>query len=204
MKTKTKICGLTREEDVSLAVQLGYSAIGLNFFESSPRYLSVEQATKLSQLIPSSVLSVGVFVNAEEAYVRERIEACNLNAVQFHGDESIEFCELFKEVITIKGVRLKPGVDISPFSKLEYLLVDAYDESEFGGTGQLIPESLLAAYQFETSRMILAGGLRADNVLAKLQKWNPAWVDVASGVESEPGIKCHKKMKDFIDAVQGI
>ncbi|MCL4150189.1 UNVERIFIED_CONTAM: hypothetical protein GTU68_052919 [Idotea baltica] len=201
MQTKAKICGLTREEDILQAIRFGYSAIGLNFYQESPRYLSLEQSITLSRLVPDSVMKVGVFVNADEEYIRERITSCDLDAIQLHGDESPDFCKLFEGIIRIKGIRLKAGIDITPFDAVEYLLVDAYDEESFGGTGKTIPEELLKAFRFDTSRMILAGGLRAENVAEKIAAFCPAWVDVASGVEDIPGIKSTEKMLAFIKAL---
>ena len=202
MRTRVKICGLTRLEDIDAAVAAGADAIGLVFYPPSPRFLSVEQAVELSARVPPFVTKVGLFVNQDVDTVQRISTAASLDLLQFHGEESEAYCRTFGRPY-IKAARVRPGLDLLEFAasypSAAGLLLDAYVES-YGGAGEtfdwsMIPEKLPLP-------MILSGGLHDANVGAAIRRLHPWAVDVSSGVESRKGIKDAGKIVDFIAAVQ--
>ena len=201
--TRIKICGITRVEDALAAAHSGADAIGLVFYERSPRHVSIAQAAQLAAALPPFVSAVGLFVNAEAALVREVLSRVPLDLLQFHGDESPEFCAQFARPY-IKAIRVKAGVDLlqcaSAFRSAKGLLLDAHVEGMPGGTGAtfdwtLIPEQLPLP-------IILSGGLNAENVAAAVGQVRPYAVDVSSGVEAGKGIKDAAKIARFIQEVK--
>ncbi|MDD2915154.1 MAG: phosphoribosylanthranilate isomerase [Gallionella sp.] len=194
--TRIKICGITREEDMLAAVRSGADAIGLVFYEKSPRHVGIAQAAQLAAALPPFVSAVGLFVNASAEAVREVLAAVPLDILQFHGDESPEYCAQFGKPY-LKAIRVKAGVDLlqcaSDFQTAKGLLLDAFVEGTHGGTGavfewSLIPEEL-------RSRIILSGGLDSSNVGVAITVVHPYAVDVSSGVESG-GVEAGKRIKD--------
>ncbi len=201
--TRIKICGITRVEDALAAAHSGADAIGLVFYERSPRHVGVAQAAQLAAALPPFVTTVGLFVNAEAAFVREVLRDVPLDVLQFHGDESPEYCAQFGKPY-LKAIRVKAGVDLlqcaSDFCGAKGLLLDAYVEGVPGGTGavfewSLIPEAL-------RPRIILSGGLDPENVAAAIKQVRPCAVDVSSGVEAAKGIKSAAKIAAFINEVK--
>ncbi len=203
--TRTKICGITRVQDALAAAKCGADAIGLVFYERSPRHISVAQAKQLSAVLPPFVTVVGLFVNAEAAFVREVLEHVPLDLLQFHGDESSRYCAQFNKPF-LKAIRIKAGVDLlqcaSDFHSAKGLLLDAHVEGVPGGTGtafdwKLIPGKL-------SLPVILSGGLDEKNVAAAIKQVRPYAVDVSSGVETSKGIKDAAKIAAFIQEVNQI
>ena len=203
MNTRVKICGITRVQDGLDAVRLGAHAIGLVFYAHSPRAVTVEQASAVVDALPPFVTAVGLFVNAEAEFVRETLAAVPLQLLQFHGDETPEYCAAFG-VPYLKAVRVRPGVDLLQYAQNFHgargLLLDAYVEGVRGGTGAtfdwaLIPRSLPLP-------VVLSGGLDADNVEAAVRAVRPWAVDVSSGVESAKGIKDAAKIEAFMNGVR--
>ena len=201
--TRIKICGITRVEDALAAAQAGADAIGLVFYERSPRHVSVAQAAQLAAALPPFVTTVGLFVNAEAAFVHEALAQVSLDLLQFHGDETPEYCAQFGKPY-LKAIRVKAGVDLlqcaSDFRGAKGLLLDAHVEGVPGGTGAtfdwtLIPEQLPLP-------VILSGGLDAENVAAAIEQVRPYAVDVSSGVEADKGIKDAAKIARFIQEVK--
>ncbi|HSS47074.1 MAG TPA: phosphoribosylanthranilate isomerase [Burkholderiales bacterium] len=199
MPTRVKICGITRVQDGAAAGQLGAHAVGLMFYEKSPRFVSLETAREVIAALPPFVARVGVFVNPDEAQVRAVLDALRLDFLQFHGDEAPEFCRRFGAPY-LKAVRVKKGVDLlqyaSRYHEAKGLLLDAHSESVYGGTGEafdwrLIPRRLPLP-------VILSGGLNVANVAAAILQVKPWAVDVSSGVESAKGIKDAAKIAAFI------
>lgn len=203
--TRIKICGITRAEDVLAAAQCGADAIGLVFYQRSPRHVSVAQARQLAGALPPFVSVVGLFVDAEAAFVREVLANVPLDLLQFHGDESAEYCAQFDRPY-LKAIRVKAGADLlqcaSDFRSAKGLLLDAHVEGIPGGTGAtfdwaLIPRQLPVP-------VILSGGLDAKNVAAAIKQVQPYAVDVSSGVEASKGIKDAAKIAAFINEVKRV
>ncbi|MBB5018798.1 phosphoribosylanthranilate isomerase [Chitinivorax tropicus] len=200
---KIKICGLTRIEDVQAAAQLGADALGFVFYPPSPRHLAIPQAAKLVSALPPFMTSVGLFVDAEPAVVRSVLQTVPLDLLQFHGDESPDYCQQFDRPY-LKAVRVRPGLDLLAYAKAHRdargLLLDAYVEGQPGGTGhqfdwQLIPKGLPLP-------VVLSGGLTPDNVADAVTQVKPWAVDVSSGVESAKGIKDAARIAAFINGVR--
>jgi len=193
-----KICGLTNATDARLAAELGADAIGLNFYPGSPRCVSTEVARGIVGSIPPSVLRVGVFVNCPRAEIAATVAAVGLDAIQFHGDEDPAFCAGWAQR-TIKALRLRDSTSAEEAAayRVDFILIDAYVEGEFGGTGKRIAVELLG--DLDRHRLILAGGLNAENVADSVRRVSPFGVDVASGVESAPGKKDRERMRRFIE-----
>ena len=203
--TRIKICGITRVEDALAAARSGADAIGLVFYEPSPRHVSVAHAAHLAGILPPFVTAVGLFVNAEADFVRKVLDCVPLDMLQFHGDESPEYCAQFSKPY-IKAIRVKAGVDLlqcaSDFRAARGLLLDAHVNGKPGGTGAtfdwtLIPQQLPLP-------VILSGGLDAQNVAAAIKQVRPYAVDVSSGVEASKGIKDAAKIAAFINEVKNI
>lgn len=202
MNTRIKICGITRVQDGLAAARLGAHAIGLVFYDASPRAVDAQQARSIVDILPPFVTTVGLFVNAEAGAVRETLANVPLQLLQFHGDETPDYCAAFG-VPYLKAVRVRPGVDLLQYARdfrtARGLLLDAYVEGVHGGTGatfdwSLIPQSLPLP-------IVLSGGLDADNVAAAVRAVRPWAVDVSSGVESAKGIKDAAKMEAFMNGV---
>ena len=202
MRVRVKICGITRVEDALAAVVQGADAIGLVFYAPSPRAVSIEQAAAIAKQIPAFVSVVGLFVNAEESFVKEVIAQVPLDLLQFHGDETPEQCARYG-LPFIKAVRVKSDTNLvqcaKDYSASRALLLDTYTEGVAGGTGHvfdwgLIPPDL-------NKPVVLAGGLTAENVAAAIQQVKPYAVDVSGGVEASKGIKDAAKIAAFMQQV---
>lgn len=196
--TRVKICGITRAEDALAVVRSGADALGFVFYEKSPRHVNIQQAAQLVAALPPFVTTVGLFVDADAAFVRETLERVPLDLLQFHGDESPDYCAQFNRRY-LKAIRVKAGVDLlqcaSDFRDAAGLLLDAHVEGIPGGTGAtfdwaLIPEGLPLP-------VILSGGLDAENVATAIKQVRPYAVDVSSGVESG-GVEAGRKIKDAV------
>lgn len=200
MAVRVKICGITRNEDMSAACAAGADALGFVFYAKSPRNLSIEQAASLIKALPPFVQSVGLFVDAEPGFVRAVLEAVPLDLLQFHGGENPEYCRQFGRPY-LKAVRVRRGVDLvkyeSDFSDARALLLDAFVPGVPGGTGERFDWRLIPAGL--NRPIILSGGLNPDNVTEAVQAVQPWAVDVSSGVESAPGIKDAAKVAAFIE-----
>jgi phosphoribosylanthranilate isomerase len=203
LSTQVKICGITRVSDGLLASELGAYAIGLNFCRESPRYAQLNDARKICSALQPYLAVVGVFVNPEASYVYNVLRELPLSLVQFHGRETPEFCAQFG-VPYVKAVRVGSDVDLLQYaawySPARALLLDAFVAGRHGGTGhsfdwKLIPRDMPLP-------IILSGGLNEANVKAAIRQVRPWAVDVASGVESSPGIKDAAKMAAFIREVE--
>lgn len=205
MRTRVKICGITRAEDMAAAVKAGADAIGLVFYPASPRVVTIQAARQLLAEVPPFVTTVGLFVNADTSSVREVLACLNLDLLQFHGDEDAAYCARFSRP-WIKALRVTPEINL-----LEYatrykgaagLLLDA-DVTGFGGGGKTFDWSLIPP-NFPRD-FILSGGLTADNVGDAVRRLRPWAVDVSSGVEAvdgkSKGIKVAKKIAQFIAEV---
>ena len=202
--TRIKICGLTRAEDMQVAIEAGADALGLVFYPPSPRFIDPEQAVRLAGMAPPFVSVVGLFVNAEARQVSELLAAVPIHLLQFHGDEDEAYCRQFGRPY-IKAARMRPGLDLlqyaASFPSAQAILVDAFVEG-YGGGGKsfdwnLIPNSM-------SKPLVLSGGLDADNVGVAIRRVRPAAVDVSSGVEAAKGIKDADKIRSFIAAARAV
>lgn len=201
--TRVKICGITRIEDGLAAARLGADAIGLVFYPASPRYVETAQAAAIARALPPFVCTVGLFVNPSVAEVEAVLQALRLDLIQFHGDETPEFCAGFG-VPYLKAVRVKAGVDLVQYAfryhQAKGLLLDAYVEGTPGGTGQSFDWNLIPAEL--PLPVILSGGLEAGNVATAIRQVKPWAVDVSSGVEASKGIKSEAKIAAFMQGVR--
>ncbi|WP_228129224.1 phosphoribosylanthranilate isomerase [Pusillimonas sp. T7-7] len=212
-RTRIKICGLTRPQDVDAAVLAGADAVGLVFYEPSKRSVSLEQAASLRRLVPAFVDVVALFVNASAKEVDQVIEQVQPDLLQFHGDESPEFCASFKRRhmrafrLGGRGLDTPAGVLAAcrQYPTASAWLFDSYSAG-YGGSGLTFdPELLSDVRQAPDSRpMVLAGGLKADTVAQSLKRLQPYAVDVSSGVEDAPGIKSAQKIAAFVQAVASV
>lgn len=207
-RTRTKICGLTRVEDTRLACDLGADAIGLNFYPGSKRFLSLDRALPIRAAMPAFVSAVGLFVNAGRDEVEAVLKALHLDCLQFHGDESPEFCRSFK-MPYMKVIRVREGLDIrseiSKYSDSCAILLDSFDKNAFGGTGMRFNwEVARQCVLDDEAKIVLAGGLTPNNVASAIEQVRPYAVDVSSGVESAPGVKCDLRLKAFFDEVNRV
>jgi phosphoribosylanthranilate isomerase len=202
VRTRVKVCGITRTHDARAAARAGADAIGLVFYPRSPRYLAVERAVEIRDALPPFVQAVALFVNPDAAQVAQVIGRVHPAMLQFHGEESPEFCAQFG-VPYIKACRVKPGVDLleylRPFSRAAAWLFDSH-VPEYGGVGESFDWSLVPAAGDHP--LILSGGLARDNVAEAIRRVRPWGVDVSSGVESAKGIKDAAKIAAFIAEVR--
>ena len=202
MEIKVKICGLTRPEDVLFLRGLEIDFAGFIFVPGSPRALEPKRAASLTALLPKRIKKVGVFADADPARVRETADHCRLDILQFHGEESLEYCGQFGFPY-FKAFRMREDFDFSLLDtyRPRAFLLDAFSPGERGGTGRTFNWELALRARAPERRIILAGGLNPENVAAALSRVRPWGVDVSSGVESAPGIKDHDKIKAFLKAM---
>lgn len=203
MRTRIKICGITRVEDAQAAVQYGADAIGLVFYPPSPRAVAVSDAARIVKSLPPFVTVVGLFVNQEPAEITRILAEVPLDLLQFHGDESPEACEGFGRP-WIKAIRMRPDTDLPAqaevYAAASGLLLDTYQAGVPGGTGQVFDWSRIPTDLCR--QIILAGGLDSENVTQAVLSVHPYAVDVSGGVEAAKGIKDKSKIKAFIAGVK--
>jgi phosphoribosylanthranilate isomerase len=202
MRTRVKICGITRPGDARAAAEAGADAIGLVFYPKSPRYLSTERAMEIRDALPPFVQTVALFVNADAAQVSQVMGRVKPAMLQFHGDETADFCRQFG-VPYVKAARVRQGLDLleylRPFNSAAAWLLDSFVEA-YGGVGErfdwsLVPRGL-------ERPLILSGGLERGNVAEAVRQLRPWGVDVSSGVESAKGIKDAAKIAAFVSEVR--
>lgn len=203
---RIKICGITNIDNALEATAAGADAIGLVFYQPSPRSVSIEQAVEIVQTLPPFVSSVGLFVNAEAEYINKVLEQVPLDLLQFHGDETEEQCTKFNRPY-IKAIRIKPEINLieacQTYKLARGILVDTYNPKVAGGTGEVFDWTLLPNIETLPKKIILAGGLTSNNVANAVQKIQPWAVDVSGGVEKSKGIKDNKLMINFVNQAKG-
>jgi phosphoribosylanthranilate isomerase len=203
---KIKICGITNREDAEVAVAAGADALGFVLYRNSPRWVAPAVARSIVARLPPFVLTVGVFVNEEAERVRTLMDECGLALAQLHGEESAGYCEHLGRP-ALKALRLKDRgtlLSLAEFrgrANVRGVLIDAFSDQAYGGTGQTVDWTLAAEAARATS-VILAGGLNHVNVAGAIRMVRPYGVDVSSGVEKSPGKKDHHKLKAFIEAAR--
>ena len=205
LRTRVKICGITRSEDAIEAARLGVDALGMVFYAKSSRNINCAQAQAICRVLPGFVTSVALFLNPQESLVRQVITEVDIDCLQFHGNESVEFCESFGKPY-IKALGIEGVKDISAlfnqYASARSVLLDSHGAGEAGGTGEsfdwlTIPEHL-------RQKIILAGGLKPDNVADAINQVRPYAVDLSSGVESAPGIKDSELMMRLMKEVKRV
>jgi phosphoribosylanthranilate isomerase len=210
VRTRIKICGITRTQDARAAAEAGADAIGLVFYPQSPRYLSTERAVEIRDALPPFVQAVALFVNPDAAQVAQVIGRVRPAMLQFHGDEAPDFCAQFGMPF-VKAFRVRSGVTqgvdaleyLRPFSRAAAWLFDSF-VAQYGGVGERFDWSLLPAVSsgHRERPFILSGGLSRENVAEAIRRVRPWGVDVSSGVESAKGIKDAAKIAAFIAEVR--
>lgn len=201
---KVKICGITNLEDALLSVNGGSDALGFVFYKKSPRYIAPLKAKDIIKQLPPHILKIGIFVNAREKVIKHIAKMCGLDMLQFHGNESPEFCDRFSDYKIIKAFRIKDKVDYKNILRYKCVafLFDTFVPSEIGGTGREFDWRLISHINHIKRPIFLSGGLHVKNVKKAIGMVQPDWVDVSSSVETIPGKKDHKKVKKFIETAK--
>lgn len=202
---KVKVCGITSYEDAAMALDLGVDAIGFNFYHKSSRYIAPSDAREIANKLPPFVTLVGVFVNEFDlSSVRSIAGLAKLTAIQLHGNESPEYCAQLPDYRVIKALRV--GENFVPEHakdfKVSAILLDSYATETYGGTGMLFDWRIALSVKQYASTITLAGGLRAENVVAAMRTVKPYSLDVCSGVESAPGHKDRVRLQHFMQEVE--
>ncbi len=201
-RTRVKICGITRLEDALVAIESGADALGFVFYEPSPRYVSPETAAEIIRQLPAFVTTTALFVNETAENVDLIAQKTRIDLLQFHGDETPEFCNRFTRPY-IKALRMKPELDLQVeadrYNAAQAILLDAYRPGVPGGTGEVFDWDRIP--QQHPAPLILAGGLTVDNIANAVSTVAPYAVDVSGGVEQSKGIKDADKVKKFINEV---
>ncbi len=204
-RVRVKICGITNWADAKAAVDAGADALGFNFYAKSPRKIPVSQAHDIIRRLPKHVSAVGVFVNAREEEVQRTTRNAGLNVVQLHGDETPKIvARLARKVLVIKAFRVASNFRVQhlrDYRDAAAFLLDGFDAKARGGTGKTF-DWRIATEAKQFGPVILAGGLNKRNVAAAIRKAHPFAIDVCSGIESAPGKKDRKKMRDLMDAAK--
>jgi len=204
-RTRVKICGITQSDDARFCAEHGADAIGLVFYDQSPRAVDIDSARKILSDLPAFVTSVGLFVNPSVQQVKEILNNLALDCLQFHGDEDATFCSQFGRPY-IKAIRMQAGVDVlatvQSHPGAQGFLLDAYVEDIAGGTGQSFDWARVPTSGRQP--FILAGGLHAENVANAIRIVRPYAVDVSGGVEKSKGVKDTGKIQQFIEEVNRV
>jgi len=202
--TRVKICGITDPDDAKNAALLGADAIGLNFYERSPRFIDGTLASRIIEAVPAFISVVGIFVNHPNPQGLEDLAlSLGLHAVQLHGNESPDYCSMIQKVKVIKAFRVDANFRVESLKNYSntMFLLDSGSGAQFGGTGKVFDWS--QAYGANAfGWIVLAGGLTSESVGDAISRLHPFGVDVSSGVESSPRHKDYEKMRRFIEAVR--
>ncbi len=203
MPVIVKICGLTNVADALAAADAGADALGFVFYEPSPRSVSIEAAAEITRQLPPAIVKVGVFVDAPEELVLRAARSCALNLLQFHGEESPDYCLQFA-LMSMKAFRIRDEGSLGALRaySTDAWLLDTYAPTKAGGTGETFNWDLAVQARGYGRPIFLAGGLTPLNVAQAVGRVQPYGVDVSSGVEAGPGRKDHTKVRDFIQAAK--
>ncbi len=197
---KVKVCGITNLNDALDSINAGCDALGFVFYKKSPRYIMPFKARDIIKKLPKDILKIGVFVNEKEKEIRRVAKLCGFALLQFHGEESPEFCSRFKDFKIIKAFRIGGGRDLNNilnYKSFAYLF-DTFSKSKIGGTGKEFDWRLVRHFGNIKRPVFLSGGLNKENVLKAIETVRPQWIDVSSAVETRPGKKDYKKIRSFI------
>lgn len=203
MSLIVKICGITNTDDALAAAAAGADALGFVFYDRSPRHVALDAAAAIVHQLPSFVVKVGVFLDAPEDMVYRAIADCGLTLLQFHGDETPEYCAQFG-LMHMKAFRVRDAASLEALTQYpsDAWLLDAWTADKPGGSGQKFNWDLAVAASKMGRPIFLAGGLTPENVAEAIQKVHPYGVDVSSGVEAAPGRKDHAKVRAFVKAAK--
>ncbi len=198
---KVKICGITNYLDAKTASEMGADIIGFNFYPDSPRYITPEKALKIITMLPAFIDIAGVFVNSSAEQITKIVKDCTLNWVQLHGDETDDFCKSISNlnIRTMKAIRVKGPEDIRKAKEYhtDAILFDAFDSKQYGGTGKTFDWNIVGNIK---KRIFLAGGINPKNAEDAV-KLGIYGIDICSGIESAPGKKDLKLMKELFDNI---
>ncbi len=201
MKTRIKICGITQKDQALEIGSLEIDAMGFILYPPSPRYISPEKLKPILSVLPPFLKTIGVFVNEPIDALVSIVHQTGLDMVQLSGDETVDYCTTLSEigVSWIKGIRIKNEDDYQLLNTFNtnYFLLDAWSDKEYGGTGKTLDWDKIKETK-NSKQIILAGGIKPDNVKNAIQKVNPYAIDVSSGVEIEPGVKSMEKVRKLI------
>jgi len=200
-----KVCGITNLDDARASLDAGAYALGFNFYPKSPRYIAPDQAARIIEQLPDSVLTVGVFVNEPDSNtIQTASKVAGIRALQLHGDESPAFCKSLKGWFTIKALRVNDDFDPKQVSEFETdaILLDTFNAGTYGGSGQVFDWTAAVRAKAFVQKLFLAGGLNPANVEHAIETVRPFAVDVCSGVESAPGRKDLAKLSAFLQATR--
>ncbi|HID69394.1 MAG TPA: phosphoribosylanthranilate isomerase [Desulfobacterales bacterium] len=208
-RTRIKMCGMTRIKDIEMGIAVGLDALGFIFYDKSPRNVTPDFVRSVVAKIPPFIDCVGVFVDRDRKEVEEIVEYCGLSHAQLHGNEDPKYCERLERFASpchvIKAFRVgdqSKSTNFSPYDDVVHgYLLDTYIKGNAGGTGEVFDWSLIDRLGLQRP-VILAGGLSTDNVEDAIKLVGPFGVDVNSGIEIEPGIKDHSKLKEFVRKVR--
>jgi phosphoribosylanthranilate isomerase len=196
-----KICGITELEDAKNIAEMGVSALGFIFYPKSRRYIEPEKANEIILNLPPFIVTVGVFVNEKTDKVEDTLKICPVDILQFHGDESPDYCKKFNKRV-IKAFRVNE--DFSSVILSNYLvsafLLDSFEQNEYGGTGKIFDWDV-AVKAKKYGKIILSGGLNTENIKYAIEKVNPYGIDISSGVEISPGKKDIKKVEEILKLI---
>jgi phosphoribosylanthranilate isomerase len=201
MRTRVKICGITQRQDAEIAIEMGADAIGLVFYEPSPRAVTIAQAKQIVEGLPPFVTVVALFVDADVSFVNACLSEVRIDLLQFHGNESADYCEQFN-MPYMKAIRMKEDTQLfieeKNYASASALLLDSYKVGIPGGTGETFNWSMITKID---KPIILAGGLTVENVAMAIEQVNPYAIDVSGGVEKSKGIKDKQKIRTFMHEV---
>jgi len=205
MQVKVKICGITNLADAQAAVDAGADVLGFMFYDKSPRYLTCEAAAAIIRELPPYVVKAGVFVDAPEEVVLRAVRECDLNLLQFHGQETPEYCLQFG-LMSMKAFRVRDAASLQVLREYptDAWLLDAYTPGKLGGTGEVFNWDLAREARSWGRPIFLAGGLTPENVAEAVRRAQPYAVDVSSGVEAAPGKKDPARLNAFIKAAREV
>lgn len=197
---RVKICGITSREDARAAVEAGADAIGFIFVEGTPRWIEPEAAADIAREVGPFIATVGVFMDKTVEEIQRIVAVCGLSLAQLHGNEPPELCRQLR-LPFVKSIRVQSEDDLATLSnypQARAFLLDSYDAERPGGTGKTFPWEI-AAKAAQEAKIVLSGGLTPGNVARAVTHVRPYAVDVSSGVETSPGRKDHRKMREFIE-----
>ena len=205
--TFIKICGITNVDDARAAVAAGADALGFNFYTLSPRYIAPPAAREIVEQLPSSILTVGVFVNEDSPdFVKKIASEAGVTAFQLHGDESPAYCRELSDRYVIKTLTVSGDFDIQTIQDYDVnaIMLDTRDNNLRGGTGRVFDWSVAIEVNKVVPKLFLAGGLSPENIGEAIELVRPYAVDACSALEDRPGIKNHERMRAFVELARSV